>query len=153
MIVAPVEHSAEGVLVVGKGLPGLELSEPVRLVFEEGRVVSIEGDPGDEADVLLPFFGLVLSVVTLAEPPTMVPGSTDRVTTAPAATTAPSPTVTPGIKMDPIPTNAFRQIRTGATMSRHSSWVTMITRDDMVTSSSKVINSGASSSNRQSRPT
>jgi leucyl aminopeptidase (aminopeptidase T) len=46
VFVAPVEHSAEGVLVVDKGLPGLELSEPVRLVFEEGRVVSIEGDPG-----------------------------------------------------------------------------------------------------------
>ena len=46
VFVAPVEHSAEGVLVVDKGLPGLELSEPVRLVFEEGMVVSIEGEPG-----------------------------------------------------------------------------------------------------------
>src|SRR5215213_2088937 len=46
VFVAPVEDGAKGVLVVDKGLPGLELSEPVRLVFEEGKVVSIEGEPG-----------------------------------------------------------------------------------------------------------
>jgi leucyl aminopeptidase (aminopeptidase T) len=46
VFVAPVEYIAEGVLVVDKGLPGLELSEPVRLVFEGGKVVSIEGEPG-----------------------------------------------------------------------------------------------------------
>jgi len=40
------QHGAEGVPVVDKSLPGLKLSEPVRLVFEEGKVVSIEGDPG-----------------------------------------------------------------------------------------------------------
>jgi leucyl aminopeptidase (aminopeptidase T) len=40
VFVAPVEDSAEGVLMVDKSLPGLKLSEPVRLVFEEGRVVS-----------------------------------------------------------------------------------------------------------------
>jgi len=44
--VAPVEDSAEGVLVIDKSLPGLVLSEPVRLVFEEGRVVRIEGGAG-----------------------------------------------------------------------------------------------------------
>lgn len=44
--VAPLEDGAEGVLVVDKTLPGLELSEPVRLRFEEGKVVSIEGEPG-----------------------------------------------------------------------------------------------------------
>ena len=46
VFVAPVEDGAEGVLVVDKTLPGLELSEPVRLLFEEGKVVSIEGEPG-----------------------------------------------------------------------------------------------------------
>lgn len=44
--VAPVEDSAQGVLVVDKSLPGLVLSEPVRLVFEKGRVVYIEGGEG-----------------------------------------------------------------------------------------------------------
>jgi len=45
VFVAPVEDGAEGVLVVDKTLPGLELSEPVRLLFEGGKVVSIEGEP------------------------------------------------------------------------------------------------------------
>lgn len=44
--VAPVEDSAEGVLVVDKSLPGSPLSEPVRLVFEKGRVIHIEGGAG-----------------------------------------------------------------------------------------------------------
>jgi leucyl aminopeptidase (aminopeptidase T) len=44
--VAPVEDGAEGVLVIDKSLPGLVLSEPVRLVFEKGRVVQIEGGEG-----------------------------------------------------------------------------------------------------------
>ncbi len=45
--VAPVEESAEGVLVIDKSLPGLSLSEPVCLVFEKGRVTHIEG--GEES--------------------------------------------------------------------------------------------------------
>jgi leucyl aminopeptidase (aminopeptidase T) len=44
--VAPIEDSAEGVLVVDKSLPGLVLSEPIRLIFEKGRVVHIEGGEG-----------------------------------------------------------------------------------------------------------
>ncbi|GAB4530746.1 MAG: aminopeptidase [Anaerolineae bacterium] len=44
--VAPIEDSAEGILVVDKSLPGFPLSEPVRLVFEKGRVVHIEGGAG-----------------------------------------------------------------------------------------------------------
>ena len=46
VFVAPVEESAEGVLVIDKSLPGLALSEPVRIVFEGGRAVSIEGGAG-----------------------------------------------------------------------------------------------------------
>jgi aminopeptidase len=46
VFVAPVENSAEGMLVGDESLPGLRLTEPVWLVFEAGRVVSIEGDPG-----------------------------------------------------------------------------------------------------------
>ncbi len=46
VFVAPVEESAEGILVIDKSLPGLALSEPVRIVFEHGRAVSIEGGPG-----------------------------------------------------------------------------------------------------------
>lgn len=45
--VAPLEESAEGVLVIDESLPGLVLSEPVRLVFEKGRVVHIEGGEGE----------------------------------------------------------------------------------------------------------
>lgn len=44
--VAPIEDSAEGVLVIDKSLPGFPLSEPVRLVFEKGRVTHIEGGEG-----------------------------------------------------------------------------------------------------------
>jgi leucyl aminopeptidase (aminopeptidase T) len=44
--VAPREDSAEGVLVIDKSLPGFPLSEPVRLVFEKGRVTHIEGGEG-----------------------------------------------------------------------------------------------------------
>jgi leucyl aminopeptidase (aminopeptidase T) len=44
--VAPVEDSAEGILVIDKSLPGIVLSEPVRLVFERGRAVHIEGGAG-----------------------------------------------------------------------------------------------------------
>ncbi len=40
---APVEDSAEGVLVIDASLPGLALTEPVRIVFERGRAVSIDG--------------------------------------------------------------------------------------------------------------
>lgn len=46
--IAPIEDSAEGVLVVDKCLPGLLLSEPVRLVFEKGRVTHVEGGAGAE---------------------------------------------------------------------------------------------------------
>ena len=44
--IAPIEDSAEGVLVIDKCFPGLLLSEPVRLVFEKGRVTQIEGGAG-----------------------------------------------------------------------------------------------------------
>lgn len=44
--IAPIEDSAEGVLVIDKSLPGLLLSEPVRMVFEKGRVTQIEGGTG-----------------------------------------------------------------------------------------------------------
>jgi leucyl aminopeptidase (aminopeptidase T) len=44
--VAPVEDSAEGILVIDKSLPGLPLVDPVRLIFEEGRVVKVEGGEG-----------------------------------------------------------------------------------------------------------
>jgi len=44
--VAPIEDSAEGILVIDKSLPGFPLSEPVRLVFEKGRVTHIEGGTG-----------------------------------------------------------------------------------------------------------
>ena len=46
--IAPIEDSAEGVLVVDKSLPGLLLSEPARLRFEKGRVTQIEGGAGAE---------------------------------------------------------------------------------------------------------
>lgn len=44
--IAPNEDSAEGVLVIDKCLPGLLLSEPVRLFFEKGRITHIEGEEG-----------------------------------------------------------------------------------------------------------
>jgi len=46
--VAPLEDSAEGVLVVDKSFPELLLSQPVRMTFKAGRVVSIEGGPEAE---------------------------------------------------------------------------------------------------------
>ncbi len=49
--VAPLEDSAEGVLVVDKSFPQLVVKQPVRMVFKEGRVVAIEG--GAEAKELL----------------------------------------------------------------------------------------------------
>ena len=44
--IAPIEDSAEGVLVIDKSFPGLLLSEPVKLTFEKGRVTGIEGGEG-----------------------------------------------------------------------------------------------------------
>lgn len=44
--IAPNEDSAEGILVIDKSLPGLLLTEPVKMVFEKGRVTNIEGDEG-----------------------------------------------------------------------------------------------------------
>jgi leucyl aminopeptidase (aminopeptidase T) len=49
--VAPLEDSAEGVLVVDKSFPELVVKQPVRMIFEKGRVVAIEG--GAEAKELL----------------------------------------------------------------------------------------------------
>jgi leucyl aminopeptidase (aminopeptidase T) len=49
--VAPLEDSAEGTLVVDKSFPELVVKQPVRMVFEKGRVVAVEG--GDEAKELL----------------------------------------------------------------------------------------------------
>jgi len=49
--VAPLEDSAEGVLVVDKSFPELVVKQPVRMTFQKGRVVSIEG--GAEAQELL----------------------------------------------------------------------------------------------------
>lgn len=46
--VAPVEDSAEGVLVIDKSLPGLLLSEPVQLTVERGVVTRVEGGAGAE---------------------------------------------------------------------------------------------------------
>ena len=49
--VAPLEDSAEGVLVVDKSFPELVVKQPVRMIFEKGRVVAVEG--GEEAQELL----------------------------------------------------------------------------------------------------
>ena len=46
--IAPVEDSAEGVLVIDKCLPGLLLSEPVRVIFAQGRVAQVAGGAGAE---------------------------------------------------------------------------------------------------------
>lgn len=46
VFIAPVEDSAEGVLVIDASLPGMPLAEPVRIVFERGHVVVIEGGAG-----------------------------------------------------------------------------------------------------------
>ena len=44
--IAPIEDSAEGMLVIDKSLPGLLLTEPVKLFFEKGSVTQIEGGEG-----------------------------------------------------------------------------------------------------------
>ncbi len=49
--IAPLEDSAEGVLVVDKSFPELMVSRPVRMIFEKGRVVAVEG--GEEAKEIL----------------------------------------------------------------------------------------------------
>jgi leucyl aminopeptidase (aminopeptidase T) len=49
--VAPLEDSAEGVLVVDKSFLELAVDQPVHMIFEKGRVVGIEG--GAEAEELL----------------------------------------------------------------------------------------------------
>jgi leucyl aminopeptidase (aminopeptidase T) len=41
--VAPLENSAEGMLVVDKSFPGLVVDQPVRMIFEKGRAVAVEG--------------------------------------------------------------------------------------------------------------
>lgn len=46
--IAPIEDSAEGVLVIDKCLPGLLLPEPVKFLFEKGCVTKIEGGAGAE---------------------------------------------------------------------------------------------------------
>jgi leucyl aminopeptidase (aminopeptidase T) len=46
--IAPLEDSAEGVLVIDKSLPGILLQESVRLMFERGRVTHVEGGAGAE---------------------------------------------------------------------------------------------------------
>lgn len=45
--VAPVESSANGMLIVDKSFPGILIKEPVALTFKKGRVVDIQG--GQEA--------------------------------------------------------------------------------------------------------
>lgn len=49
--VAPIEDSANGLLVIDKSFPGILIKEPIRLTFEKGRVVDIAG--GSEAKQLL----------------------------------------------------------------------------------------------------
>ncbi len=49
--VAPIEDSAEGVLIVDKSFPGILIRQPIHLTFERGRVVDISG--GAEAEELL----------------------------------------------------------------------------------------------------
>lgn len=49
--IAPVEDSANGLLVVDKSFPGILIEEPIRLTFKKGRVVDIQG--GTEAEELL----------------------------------------------------------------------------------------------------
>jgi leucyl aminopeptidase (aminopeptidase T) len=46
--VAPLEDSAEGVLVVDKSFPELVVRQPVRMIFQKGRVIAVEG--GAEAE-------------------------------------------------------------------------------------------------------
>lgn len=49
--VAPLETSANGIFIVDKSFPGIMIEEPIRLTFEQGRVVNIAG--GHEAEELL----------------------------------------------------------------------------------------------------
>jgi len=49
--VAPLEDSANGLLVIDKSFPNILIKEPIRLRFEHGRAVEITG--GAEADRLL----------------------------------------------------------------------------------------------------
>ncbi len=44
---APIETSANGLLVIDKSFPGIVIKEPIRLTFKRGRVVDIQG--GKEA--------------------------------------------------------------------------------------------------------
>lgn len=48
--VAPLEDSAEGVLIVDKSFPGIVINDPIRMTFAKGRVVDIAG--GREAEEL-----------------------------------------------------------------------------------------------------
>lgn len=45
--VAPLEDSANGTLVVDKSFPGILIEKPITLIFEQGRVVDVQG--GKEA--------------------------------------------------------------------------------------------------------
>ena len=49
--VAPIENSANGLLVIDKSFPGILIKEPIHLTFEKGRVVNVAG--GAEAKQLL----------------------------------------------------------------------------------------------------
>ena len=49
--VAPIENSAEGILVIDKSFPGILIEEPITLRFEKGRAVDITG--GVEAQQLI----------------------------------------------------------------------------------------------------
>ena len=46
VFIAPVEESADGLLVIDASLTGLALTEPVQIRFERGRAVSIKGGAG-----------------------------------------------------------------------------------------------------------
>ncbi|HWI65143.1 MAG TPA: aminopeptidase [Symbiobacteriaceae bacterium] len=63
--VAPLEHSAEGRLVVDLSLGDILLDEPVVLTFREGRVVSAEG--GEAARILKQRLGADADAWTLGE--------------------------------------------------------------------------------------
>jgi len=49
--VAPLENSANGLLVIDKSFPGILIKKPIHLTFEHGRVVEVSG--GKEAKQLL----------------------------------------------------------------------------------------------------
>jgi leucyl aminopeptidase (aminopeptidase T) len=48
--VAPIETSANGILVIDKSFPGILIEQPIKLTFQNGRVIEITG--GKEADIL-----------------------------------------------------------------------------------------------------